>query len=109
MQSAIRDHSLRPVPGPGAAVMTAACAFERGGEGAGAAACAIQSTSGRIDIKNTIYQFWTDDGQDLVEYTLLLAFVTLGAAGLMRGAGSSVNTVWSAASTTLSNAAAKAS
>ena len=62
------------------------------------------------DIKNTIYQFWTDDdGQDLVEYTLLLAFVTLGAAGLMRGAGSSVNTVWSAASTTLSNAAAKAS
>ena len=62
------------------------------------------------EMKSAIYQLWaSDDGQDLVEYTLLLAFVTLGAAGVMRGAGSSVNTVWSAASTTLSNAAVKAS
>ena len=61
-------------------------------------------------IKKTIYQLWADDeGQDLIEYTLLLAFVTLGAAALMRGAGSSVNTVWSSASTTLSNAVIKAS
>ena len=42
MQSAIRDHSLRPVPGPGAAVMTAACAFERGGESGIAAAAASE-------------------------------------------------------------------
>jgi Flp pilus assembly pilin Flp len=62
------------------------------------------------DMKSTIYQLWAnDEGQDLVEYTLLLAFVTLGAAGVMRGAGNSVNTVWSAASSTLSNAAVKAS
>jgi Flp pilus assembly pilin Flp len=62
------------------------------------------------DIKGTIYQLWAnDEGQDLIEYTLLLAFVTLGAAVLMRGAGSSVSTVWSSANTTLSNAATKAS
>ena len=62
------------------------------------------------NMKSTIYQLWAnDEGQDLIEYTLLLAFVTLGAAVLMRGAGSSVSTVWSSANTTLSNAATKAS
>jgi Flp pilus assembly pilin Flp len=56
-----------------------------------------------------IKQFWTnEDGQDLIEYTLLLAFITLGSAALMSKAGGSANTIWTAASTTLSNAAVKA-
>jgi len=61
-------------------------------------------------MRDTVYRFWAnEEGQDLIEYTLVLAFVTLGAAALMRGAGSSVNNIWTAASTTLSNAAVKAS
>ena len=70
----------------------------------------LHMISVQSDMKSTIYQLWAnDEGQDLIEYTLLLAFVTLGAATLMRGVGSSVNTVWASASTTLSNAATKAS
>jgi Flp pilus assembly pilin Flp len=62
----------------------------------------------RIAMKNILYQIWkNEDGQDLIEYTLLLAFVTLGSAALFTGAGKSTSTIWSAASSTLSNAAAK--
>lgn len=61
-------------------------------------------------MRSIIYQLWSnDEAQDLIEYTLLLAFVTLSATALMRGAGGSVDTVWTAASSTLSNAAGKAS
>ena len=52
-------------------------------------------------------QFWTDDqGQDLIEYTLLLAFVTLASAALFLSAGNSFNTIWSNADSQLSTAAA---
>jgi Flp pilus assembly pilin Flp len=47
-----------------------------------------------------------DQGQDLIEYTLLLAFVCLAAAGLFIGAGNSINTIWTNANTVLNNAAA---
>jgi Flp pilus assembly pilin Flp len=58
----------------------------------------------------TLRRLWADeDAQDLIEYTLLLAFVTLAAATLLTKAGSSVNTVWTAANTTLTNAVARAS
>ena len=33
-------------------------------------------------------------GQDVVEYTLLLAFVTLGIAAILVGMGQSINSVW---------------
>jgi Flp pilus assembly pilin Flp len=57
-----------------------------------------------------IGQFLIDEeGQDLIEYTLLLAFVALASATLFTRAGSSVKTIWSAASTTLVNAATAAS
>ena len=63
----------------------------------------------QIAMKNFLYQLWTEEqGQDLIEYTLLLAFITLSVAGLMSKAGASANTVWTAASTTLSNAVVKA-
>ena len=61
-------------------------------------------------MKKTFFQLWTgEDGQDLIEYTLLLAFVALASATLFTKAGSSVATIWSAASNNLSNAVAHAS
>jgi Flp pilus assembly pilin Flp len=47
-----------------------------------------------------------EQGQDLIEYTLLLAFVALASAALFTQAGGSVGTIWKAASTNLANAAA---
>jgi Flp pilus assembly pilin Flp len=36
-----------------------------------------------------------ESGQDLIEYTLLLAFVALASAALFIGAGGSVQGIWS--------------
>jgi Flp pilus assembly pilin Flp len=36
-----------------------------------------------------------ESGQDLIEYTLLLAFVALASAALFIGAGNSVQGIWS--------------
>jgi Flp pilus assembly pilin Flp len=45
-----------------------------------------------------------EEGQDLVEYTLLLAFVALASAALFIGAGGSVQGIWSTANSRLVNA-----
>ena len=45
-----------------------------------------------------------EEGQDLVEYTLLLAFVCLASAALFIDAGKSVGGIWCQASTRLDNA-----
>jgi Flp pilus assembly pilin Flp len=56
-------------------------------------------------MRTAIYQFCLDEqGQDLIEYTLLLAFVVLSSAALMTKAGGSVKTVWTNGSSTLSTA-----
>jgi Flp pilus assembly pilin Flp len=56
-----------------------------------------------------IRRLWRDeDGQDLIEYTLLMAFVALGSAALFIGAGKSVSTIWSTTNSTLSTAAQRA-
>jgi Flp pilus assembly pilin Flp len=39
-----------------------------------------------------------EQGQDLIEYTLLLAFVALASAALFISSGGSINAIWSAAS-----------
>lgn len=49
-----------------------------------------------------------EEGQDLIEYTLLLAFVALASAALFIGAGASINTIWKVTNNILSNAAATA-
>ena len=49
-----------------------------------------------------------DQGQDLIEYTLLIAFVALASAALFLGAGGSIKTIWSATNTQLANAASQA-
>lgn len=57
-----------------------------------------------------LQKFWQEDqGQDLIEYTLLLAFVALASAALFINAGSSVSKIWSSANTQLSTAASAAS
>jgi Flp pilus assembly pilin Flp len=44
----------------------------------------------------TVLNFRHDEqGQDLIEYTLLLAFVALASAALFIGAGASVSGIWS--------------
>jgi Flp pilus assembly pilin Flp len=49
---------------------------------------------------------WNDDqGQDLIEYTLLLAFVALASAALFIGAGGSIKNIWTSTNSTLTNAA----
>ena len=58
---------------------------------------------------NLINNFFRDEqGQDLIEYTLLLAFVALASAALFVSAGGSINTIWSVANSRMSDAAASA-
>ena len=56
-------------------------------------------------MKNLLKRFWQEEsGQDLIEYTLLLAFVALVSAAIFIGAGQSASSIWSIANETLSNA-----
>ena len=48
---------------------------------------------------------WNEEqGQDMIEYTLLLAFVALASAALFIGAGNSVHGIWTATNSQLSTA-----
>jgi Flp pilus assembly pilin Flp len=59
---------------------------------------------------NTLYNFWNDDqGQDLIEYTLLMAFVALASAALFIGAGGSIKGIWSSTNSQLEAANTSAS
>jgi Flp pilus assembly pilin Flp len=49
-----------------------------------------------------------EQGQDLIEYSLLIAFVALASAALSTGAGGSIATMWTAANTQWANAATTA-
>ncbi len=49
--------------------------------------------------------FQDEHGQDLIEYTLLLAFVALASAALFISTGSSIGTIWRNTSTRLATAA----
>ena len=51
-------------------------------------------------------RFWSEeDGQDLIEYTLLLAFVALASAGLFISAGGSISGIWGSSNSQLAAAA----
>jgi Flp pilus assembly pilin Flp len=53
---------------------------------------------------------WNDEsGQDLIEYTLLMAFVALASAALFIGAGGSIKGIWTVSSTQLDAANTSAS
>jgi len=49
-----------------------------------------------------------DSGQDLIEYTLLMAFVALASAALFLGAGGSIKGIWSSSNSQLVAANASA-
>ena len=54
--------------------------------------------------------FWQDEqGQDLIEYTLLMAFVALASAALFLGAGGSIKGIWSTTNNQLAQANGSAS
>ena len=50
-----------------------------------------------------------EKGQDLIEYTLLLAFVVLASAALFISAGGSLKGIWTGANTLLTSANVAAS
>jgi len=50
-----------------------------------------------------------EQGQDLIEYTLLMAFVALASAALFIGAGGSVKGIWSTTNSQLAAANTTAS
>jgi Flp pilus assembly pilin Flp len=50
-----------------------------------------------------------ESGQDLIEYTLLMAFVALASAALFLGAGGSISGIWGASNSQLVAANASAS
>jgi Flp pilus assembly pilin Flp len=54
--------------------------------------------------------FWKDEqGQDLIEYTLLLAFVCIATAALFISSGGSLSGIWTAANSQLGAANTSAS
>ena len=60
-------------------------------------------------MKQIILQFVREEeGQDLVEYTLLLAFVCLASAALFIGAGKSMANIWVDTNLIVTNAGAVA-
>jgi Flp pilus assembly pilin Flp len=55
-------------------------------------------------------KFWNgEQGQDLIEYTLLMAFVALASAALFLGAGTSIKGIWTATNAQLTTANTQAS
>ncbi|HWF07538.1 MAG TPA: Flp family type IVb pilin [Bryobacteraceae bacterium] len=61
-------------------------------------------------MKNMFMTFVKDEqGQDLIEYTLLMAFIALASAAVFVNAGKSISSIWTSASNQLSNAAVSAS
>jgi Flp pilus assembly pilin Flp len=52
-----------------------------------------------------IGEFWRSDGaQDLIEYTLLLAFVALAGAAMFVGMGNTSVGIWNTVNSRLANA-----
>jgi Flp pilus assembly pilin Flp len=61
-------------------------------------------------INPALQAFWNgEEGQDMVEYSLLLAFIALAAVGLLSGIKTQISGLWSTISSTLSSTNAAAS
>ena len=61
-------------------------------------------------MKQIVMNFLVDEsGQDLIEYTLLMAFVALASAALFLGAGGSISGIWTVSNSQLTAANAQAS
>jgi Flp pilus assembly pilin Flp len=56
-------------------------------------------------MQHLLYKFLMDEeGQDLIEYTLLMAFVALASGALFLGGGGSVSGIWSTTNNQLAQA-----
>jgi Flp pilus assembly pilin Flp len=54
--------------------------------------------------QNLLRSFYDDEaGQDMVEYSLLLAFIALAAVGLLTGVKTQIKGIWSTINSTLTN------
>lgn len=61
-------------------------------------------------ISTMLLKFWKEEeGQDLVEYSLLLAFIALAAVGLLSGTRTTISGLWSTINSTLASASTVAS
>lgn len=61
-------------------------------------------------LRKMLFEFVNDEqGQDLIEYTLLLAFVCLGTAGLFINSGKDLSGIWTAGNSRLAAANTAAS
>jgi len=59
---------------------------------------------------DVLHQFWVnEDGQDLVEYSLLIVFIAIAALAVMQPTGSSITPVWVNGNATISNAVTEVS
>ncbi len=56
-------------------------------------------------ISSVLVGFWKEEeGQDLVEYSLLLAFIALAAVGLLSGVRGTISGLWTTINSTLTSA-----
>jgi Flp pilus assembly pilin Flp len=61
-------------------------------------------------INSAFQAFWNrEDGQDMVEYSLLLAFIALAAVGLLSGIKTTISGLWSSINSTLTSTSTAAS
>jgi len=61
-------------------------------------------------MKTMLLKFWQEEeGQDLVEYSLLLAFIALAAVGLLSGTRTTIQGLWTTINSTLASASSTAS
>jgi Flp pilus assembly pilin Flp len=72
--------------------------------------CYGRSSNQGEHIMTFLRNLWNDEqGQDLIEYTLLMAFVALASAALFLGAGGSIKGIWSVTNSQLAQANTSAS
>ena len=56
-----------------------------------------------------LYRFWTEEeGQDLIEYSLLICFIAIATMWVMGSGRPIVNSIWTGANTTITNASTAA-
>ena len=67
------------------------------------------STVGPVLVGQLVDLWENDSGQDMVEYSFLLAFIALAAVGLLTGVRVSVKGIWSSINSTLTSVSAGAS
>ena len=57
-----------------------------------------------------LHNFWQEeDGQDLVEYSLLLAFIALAAVSILNGVGTKITSLFTSVNSALASASTAAS